>query len=126
VDIVLFSSPGGNDALDGADLEDIIANVNSIIDKIQAHNSNITIIIELLAPGKTSFMTEEYKLLFAQMKTVITQIANSHTTATSEVVVVDMATGFTDGMLADDIHYNQAGAAFIAERYYNTLVPFLD
>ena len=126
VDIVLFSSPGGNDALDGADLEDIIANVNSIIDKIQAHNSNITIIIELLAPGKTSFMTEDYTLLFAQMKTVITQIASSHTTATSEVVVVDMATGFTDGMLADDIHYNQAGAAFIAERYYNALVPFLD
>jgi lysophospholipase L1-like esterase len=37
-----------------------------------------------------------------------------------------MATGFTDGMLADDIHYNQAGAAFIAERYYDKLVPFLD
>jgi lysophospholipase L1-like esterase len=60
------------------------------------------------------------------MKTVITQIASSKTTATSEVVVVDMATGFTDDLLADDIHYNQAGAAFIAERYYNKLVPFLD
>jgi hypothetical protein len=126
VDIVLFSSPGGNDALDGADFEGIVANINSIIDKIQAHNSNITIIIELLAPGKTSFMTEEYTLLFAQMRTAIIQIASSHTTATSEVVVVDMATGFTDGMLADDIHYNQAGAAFIAERYYDKLVPFLD
>jgi hypothetical protein len=28
--------------------------------------------------------------------------------------------------LADDIHYNQAGAAFIAGRYYDKLVPFLD
>jgi hypothetical protein len=126
VDIVLFSSPGGNDALSGADFDGIVLNINTIIDKIQAHNSNMTIIIEQLAPGKTSFMTEEYTLLFAQMKTVITQIASSKTTATSEVVVVDMATGFTDDMLADDIHYNQAGAAFIAERYYNKLVPFLD
>jgi hypothetical protein len=126
VDIVLFSSPGGNDALSGADFDGIVLNINTIIDKIQAHNSNMTIIIEQLAPGKTSFMTEEYTLLFAQMKTVITQIASSKTTATSEVVVVDMATGFTDDLLADDIHYNQAGAAFIAERYYNKLVPFLD
>jgi hypothetical protein len=126
VDIVLFSSPGGNDALSGADFDEILININSIVDKIQAHNSNITIIIEQLAPGKTSFMTEEYALLFAQMKTAIVQIASSKTTAISEVVVVDMGTGFTDGMLADDIHYNQAGAAFIAERYYNKLVQFLD
>ena len=126
VDIILFSSPGGNDALNGADFNAIVANINAIIDKIQAHNPNITIIIEQLAPGKSSFMTAEYKLLFAQMKTVIAQIASSQTTATSRVIVVDMATGFTDDMLADDIHYNKVGAAFIAERYYNKLAPLLD
>ena len=126
VDIVLFSSPGGNDALNGADFNAIVANINAIIDKIQAHNPNITIIIEQLAPGKSSFMTAEYKLLFAQMKTVIAQIASSQTTTTSRVIVVDMATGFTDDMLADDIHYNKVGAAFIAERYYNKLAPLLD
>lgn len=126
VDIVLFSSPGGNDALGGADFNGIVANINAIIDKIQAHNPNITIIVEQLAPGKSSFMTDAYKLLFAQMKTVIAQIASSQTTSTSKVIVVDMATGFTDDMLADDIHYNKAGAEFIAERYYNKLVPLLN
>lgn len=126
VDIVLFSSPGGNDALGGADFYSIVTNINAIIDKIQAHNSNITIVIEQLAPGKSSFMTNEYKLLFAQMKTVIYQIANDQTSASSKVVVVDMATGFTDDLLADDIHYNKAGAEFIAARYYNTLTPFLE
>lgn len=126
VDIVLFSSPGGNDALGGADFNGIVANINAIIDKIQAHNPNITIIVEQLAPGKSSFMTDAYKLLFAQMKTVIAQIASSQTTSTSKVIVVDMATGFTDDMLADDIHYNKAGAEFIAERYYNKLVPHLN
>lgn len=126
VDIVLFSSPGGNDALSGADFNDIVANINAIIDKIQAHNPNITIIVEQLAPGKSSFMTDAYKLLFAQMKTVIAQIASSQTTSTSKLIVVDMATGFTDDLLADDIHYNKAGAEFIAERYYNKLVPLLN
>ena len=125
VDIVLFSSPGGNDALNGADFSDIVANINAIIDKIQAHNPNITIIIEQLAPGKSSFMTDEYTLLFAQMKPVIAQIASSQTTTTSTVITVDMATGFTDDLLADDIHYNKAGAEFIAARYYNKLVPLL-
>jgi hypothetical protein len=126
VDIVLFSSPGGNDALGGADFNGIVVNINAIIDKIQAYNPNITIIVEQLAPGKSSFMTNAYKLLFAQMKTVIAQIASSQTTSASKVIVVDMATGFTDDMLADDIHYNKAGAEFIAERYYNKLVPLLN
>ena len=126
VDIVLFSSPGGNDALNGADFSGIVENINAIIDKIQAHNPNITIIIEQLAPGKSSFMTDEYTLLFAQMKTVIAQIASIQTTTTSMVIAADMATGFTDDLLADDIHYNKAGAEFIAARYYNKLVPLLN
>lgn len=126
VDIVLFSSPGGNDALAGDDLNSIVTNINAIIDKIQEHNPNITIVIEELAPGKSSFMTDEYKLLFAQMKTVIYQIATNQTSTSSKVVVVDMATGFTDDLLADDIHYNKAGAEFIATRYYNALSPFLE
>ena len=71
-------------------------------------------------------MTDEYKLLFAQMKTVIYQIATNQTSTSSKVVVVDMATGFTDDLLADDIHYNKAGAEFIATRYYNALSPFLE
>ena len=126
VDIVLFSSPGGNDALAGADFNSIVTNINAIIDKFQAHNPNITIVIEQLAPGNSSFMTDEYKLLFAQMKTVIYQIATNQTSPSSKVVVVDMATGFTDDLLADDIHYNKAGAEFIAARYYNILTLFLE
>jgi hypothetical protein len=42
------------------------------------------------------------------------------------VIVVDMATGFTDIFLADEIHYNEAGAEFIANRYYEALVGVLE
>ena len=71
-------------------------------------------------------MTDEYTLLFAQMKTVIAQIASIQTPTTSMIIAADMATGFTDDLLADDIHYNKAGAEFIAARYYNKLVPLLN
>ena len=126
-DIVLFSSPGGNDILNGGDVADALVHVNSIIDKIQAHSPNVTILIEQLAPGKTAYMNEEgLTAIFSQMKTIIGEIAQNQTTATSKVVAVDMATGFSDDFLADDIHYNKAGAAFIAERYYDALVPFLE
>ena len=38
---------------------------------------------------------------------------------------VDMATGFKDDFLADNIHYNLQGAQFIAQHYYDKLVPYL-
>ena len=125
-DIVLFSSPGGNDILDGGNVEDALVHVNSIIDKIQAHNPNVTILIEILAPAKSTYMDEEgLAAILSQMKAIIDGIAQNKTTTTSTVVAVDMATGFSDDFLADDIHYNKAGAAFIAERYYDALIPFL-
>ena len=37
-----------------------------------------------------------------------------------------MFTGFTDELLADEVHYNEAGAIFIATRNYNVLVDVLE
>ncbi len=124
-DIVLFSSPGGNDALQGIPLSEIIPNINAIIDKLQAYNPNIIILIEQLAPGKTSFMDAELTASFNQIHDLIEDIANTQTNTTSLVVPVDMATGFKDDFLADNIHYNLQGAQFIAQRYYDKLVPYL-
>ena len=122
----MFSSPGGNDALQGASLESILPNINAIIDKIQAHNPNVTILIEQLAPAKSTFMNEELTAIFEQIQTVITEITHNQTTATSKVIPVDMATGFSDDFLADNVHYNTAGAQFIAEKYYDKLIPYLE
>ena len=124
-DVVLFSSPGGNDALQGVDIEEILPNINAIIDKIQAHNPDVTILIEKMAPGKSTFMTPELHAAFDNMKSKIDEIAIAKTSSTSKVVAVDMATGFTDEFLADNVHYNSAGADFIAARYYEKLLPFL-
>ena len=120
-DIVLFSSPGGNDALEGLSIDNAIANANSIIDIIQGANPNVTIIIEQMAPARSDQMTSELTAAFNQMKQGVLDMANQQTTNQSKVIAVDMFTGFTDAMLADEVHYNEAGARFIADRYYEVL-----
>ena len=125
-DIVLFSSPGGNDLLEGLSYDQAITNINAIIDILQEDNPNVTIIIEQLAPGMTAIMTPSLTANFESMQVDIPALASEQTTNTSQVIAVDMFTGFSDALLADDVHYNEAGAQFIASRYYNVLVDVLE
>ena len=125
-DIVLFSSPGGNDILDGLPYENVIENINDIIDLFQDRNPDIVILIEQLAPGKTSFMTPELTLIFDQAVLDVKSIAQDQTDENSLVIPVNMFEGFADRYLADDIHYNTKGAEFIAQRYYEVLENVLE
>lgn len=125
-DFVLFSSPGGNDALQELPYNQTISNINSIIDILQVNNSNVTIIIEQMAPGKSDLMTPEQTSYIEQLQQEVLSIATNQTTSTSQVIAVDMFTGFNDGLLADDVHYNESGADFIATRYYNVLKDILE
>ena len=125
-DIVLFSSPGGNDALTGQSYEQAIANINAIIDILQNANPNVTILIEQLAPGQSEIMRGQLATFFEKMQQDVSIIATEQTTSISKVIPVDMATGFNDNLLADDVHYNEAGAKFIADRYYEVLTTFLE
>ena len=125
-DIVLFSSPGGNDILDGEDYNQTISNINAIVDVLQADNPNVTIIIEQPAQGRSDFMTPEFINAFDQIRQDVLTIATEQTTTNSQLIAVDMFTGFNDTYLADEVHYNEAGAEFIATRYYNVLVNVLE
>tara|TARA_Y100001933_G_scaffold73875_1_gene75284 strand:- start:140 stop:907 length:768 start_codon:yes stop_codon:yes gene_type:complete len=125
-DIVLFSSPGGNDALLGLPYDEAIENINSIIDLLQNANPNITIIIELMAPGHSNMMTPELTTYFQQLHQGVVTICEEQSATNSLVVEVDMSTGFSDAYLADDVHYNVAGADFIAQRYYTLLATLLE
>jgi lysophospholipase L1-like esterase len=122
---VLFSSPGGNDALKGLPYDQAISNINEVIDAIQAANPEVTVIIEQLAPARTDLATPELAAYMEQLRQDVLTIATDQTTATSQVIPVDMYTGFSDAFLADDVHYNEAGARFIADRYYTLLVDIL-
>ena len=125
-DIVLLSSPGGNDILDGLPYENVIENINGIIDLLQDRNPDIVILIEQLAPGKTSFMTPELTEIFEQAVLDVETIAQEQTDENSQVIPVNMFDGFVDRYLSDDIHYNEEGAEFIAQRYYEVLETVLE
>lgn len=70
-------------------------------------------------------MTMELTKAFNQIQQDILTIASEQTTASLQVITVDMFTGFNDSHLADEVHYNEAGADFIATRYYDILVNVL-
>ena len=125
-DIILLSSPGGNDILDGLPYENIIKNINDIIDLFQDRNPEIVILIEQLAPGKTSFMTPELTAIFDQAVLDVEMIVQEQSNDNSQVIPVNMYDGFQDRYLSDDIHYNEEGAKFIAQRYYEVLQTVLE
>ena len=124
-DVVLFSSPGGNDALQNLPYDEAVSNINEIIDVLQEVNPNVIVIIEQMAPGRSDIMTQELIYYFNELQNEVLTIVEQKSTATSRVLAVDMYTGFTDALLADDVHYNTKGAMFIAQRYYEVLSEVL-
>jgi len=124
-DIVLFESPGGNDFLQGKGYEETILNINEIIDILQENNPKVTIIIEQTAPVRSSLMMPNVEKALNKLHHDVVIIASKQSTDLSKVITVDMFTGFNDSLLADPVHYNNAGAAFIARRYYDVLKNIL-
>lgn len=125
-DIVLWSAPGGNDALEFLPFEEVRARLYDIIRVLQAENPDVTILIEQMAPAKSEIMTPELESYFANLQSLVQDIAQTESTARSHIVPVNMFDGFTDALLADDVHYNAEGAAFVASRYYAELIKVLD
>jgi len=79
-----------------------------------------------MAPGRSDIMTTELTDFFEQMQQEVLNMTTGQTTSASEVLSVDLFTGFNNDLLADDVHYNESGADFIANRYYNVLVNILE
>ena len=118
-DVVLLSI-GGNDLLDGGNPpSEPIANIVELVEKLQTHNSNITIFLEEIAPANSETMTSSLTTNLNDFNSQIVSIANTLTTNTSKVIALDMNTNFNESYLADDVHYNEAGAKFIADIYFD-------
>ncbi|MEW7291852.1 SGNH/GDSL hydrolase family protein [Aquimarina sp. 2304DJ70-9] len=124
-DVVLIGI-GGNDLTGGSTVSNAITNINQIIDILQGSNNNITIFLEQIAPGRSDFMTPEFTALFNEFNSSITGVGDQQTTTTSKVIVVDMATGWKDTYMADEVHYNVEGAKVVADRYYNAITQFIE
>lgn len=110
---------GGNDLLDlGAPVPEVLANLGEIVKNLRGRNEDITIFLEQIAPGITAIMTPDLTASFLDYNRKLITFADSLTTNSSKIILVDMAEGWSDGLLADEVHYNEAGAQLVADRYF--------
>ncbi len=124
-DIVLLGI-GGNDLVLETPVDEVLANINTIIDRFQTLNPSVDIIVEQIAPGHSNFMTSEQVVTLADFHTKIAVLATQQSNTMSTVVVVDMATGWNDAYLFDSVHYTTLGASVVASRYYSALVALVN
>ncbi|MBT3548132.1 MAG: hypothetical protein HN487_10640 [Flavobacterium sp.] len=64
----------------------------------------------------TDLMTLELTNYMTQLQQEVITIANEQSTSSSQIIPVDINTGFTDSLLADDVHCNESGANFICTK----------
>ncbi len=114
---------GGNNLLDEPDqpLSEIIDDIDQIIRQLRQRNPQVAVILEQIAPATSELMTPAFTERLTAFNNRIPELAASLTTPESRVIVVNMREGFTDDLLADAVHYNEAGAAFVAERYFRAI-----
>ena len=120
---------GGNDLVgilegSGLTVNDVISNVNTIIDMLQASNPNVTILVEQIAPARSDFMSTELQNLLDDFNSQIPIVASQQTNATSSVIAVDMYTAWSDSYMADELHYNATGSKVVADKYDAALDAF--
>ena len=116
-DVVLLGV-GGNDLVANIAVSQAITNINETIDILQNNNSNVTIFVERIAPGRSNVMTSEAMEIYTVFNNSITTLANEQSTSSSRVIAVDMSANWTDAYMADNLHYNALGAKEVADRYY--------
>ena len=119
-DVVLLGI-GGNDLLGGSTATTTINHLNTIIDMLQENNPEVTIFLEQIAPSTSSTMTPERTQLITEYNTRVVETGLQQTNSTSSIITVDMYANWTDNYMADEVHYNEAGAKEVADRYMAAL-----
>lgn len=116
-DVVLLGI-GGNDLLANDVPDDVINNINQIIDVLQTDNPNVTIFLEMIAPARSDAMSTEFTNGLTEFNSQITTVVSNQSNENSKVIAVDMNSNWMDEYMADDVHYNEAGAKVVADRYF--------
>lgn len=109
---------GGNDLLEKRSAAETLANLETIFAELRQLNPNIVIFVEQIAPGLSSIMTPEVTSRFTAYNSGVDSLASSLNTSNSPIIAIDMAAEWTDSYMADDVHYNAAGAKVVSDRYY--------
>lgn len=113
---------GGNDLADaGSPVELVLENLEKIVRNLQNRNDSMVIFLEQIAPGTEAFMTPALTSAFLDYNASLPAFANRLTTPTSKIILINMAEGWSDSLLADPVHYNEEGARLVANRYYQAI-----
>lgn len=117
---------GGNDATTTTSTPaEITDRIEMIIEKLRQLNSEVIIFVEQIAPGRSDFMTAELMEDFLEFNSLVATMATNQNTMTSPVIAIDMSEDWSDSYMADLVHYNEAGAKVVAERYYQAIKAYL-
>lgn len=107
------------------DLADNISTVDAVLDNIflaclelRRLNPKVTIFVEQIVGARSDRAINGLAETLAQFNAGIADLAANSSTATSQVIAVDMVTGWMDNFMPDQLHYNAAGAKFVADRYF--------
>ncbi|WP_417612187.1 SGNH/GDSL hydrolase family protein [Owenweeksia hongkongensis] len=125
-DVVLLGI-GGNDLASGSrGVEETVDNIKEIINRFQAVNPNVVILVEQIAPIKESEESIALVDKLIEFNNLIAQLPISESTSRSKVISVDMFSNWSNQNFADDVHYNTRGAQEVAFRYYIEIVKHLN
>ena len=115
---VVLLGIGGNDLLDGGrPVPAVLASIDQIINRLQNDYPGVTIYLEQIAPIRSDLSTSTISEALRQFNSGIAALGAEY----EKVTVVDMTTNWNDNLLADEVHYNEAGARVVAQRYYAAL-----
>ncbi len=119
-DLVLLGI-GGNDLMSGESAAAVSERLERIILELQSMFPGVVIIVEQIAPARMSVMPDDRVHELVEFNSRVASIARELGSPDSAVLAVDMASGWTDSLLADEVHYNEAGAAWVASRYLEAI-----
>ena len=69
---------------------------------LQSNNPNVKILIEQMAPARSDIMTATLADYINSLQSEVSIIVANKSTLTSQIILIDMYTGFTDYFLAVD------------------------
>jgi lysophospholipase L1-like esterase len=120
-DIVLMLF-GSNDFLSTTHSAADVQNAYSaILAKLRSVNARVTLLVGLLPPMDPDQCDTSCASRRSDLNSAMPGWAASASTADSRVVVVDLSTGFDLANTTDGIKPNDAGAQFLAERWFSAL-----
>lgn len=118
---------GGNDFEDEErTAEEMIQTIEEIVTRLRSKFDNPDFILEQIAPGRSDFMANLNQQRFEQFNSLLVGLQSRLNRSESRIWLVDNSKGWSDELFADEVHYNQAGAKLVADRYYAEILEHVN